>query len=333
VQEVGSRWTAMEVNSGAKTKTGKKMGTGNPALADPKLRLAIHMAIDKNKLVSNVLGGLGVPGSNYLPPAYPQWAWKPAAGQAVTYDPAKANATLDAAGYTKGDGGIRIDPKTHKKLTLRLGIHSDDSRDAQISQFIKGWLKAIGIDVKIESQSMTNLNVNLAKGDWDMLMDGWGTGADPTYLFSIQTCGTLPKDDGTGGNTDAFYCNPQFDNLFNEQVSTFDDAKRKQVVGQMQSILYDANADIILYYGNTLNAVRKGAVSNVLTGSPNDSGLYPRQSAYWSYLLATPPGGGSGSKSSSNAAVIIGVLVAVVVVVLVGGGVMLRRRATATDRE
>jgi peptide/nickel transport system substrate-binding protein len=331
VQEVGSRWTAVEINSGAKTRTGKKMGTGNPALADPQLRKAIHMAIDKKKLVSNVLGGLGVPGSNYLPPAYPQWAWKPSAGQAVTYDPAKANALLDSAGYIKGSGGVRVDPKTHKKLNLRLGIHSDDSRDAQISQFLKGWLKAIGINLKIESQSMTNLNVNLAKGDWDMLMDGWGTGADPTYLFSIQTCGTLPKDNGTGGNTDAFYCNPKFDDLFNQQVSTFDDAARKQIVGQMQSILYDANADIILYYANTLNAVRKGSVSNVLTGSPSDAGLYPRQSAYWSYLLASSPDKGS-SKSSSSSALLIGGI-AVVVVLLIAGGVLLRRRATATDRE
>jgi peptide/nickel transport system substrate-binding protein len=331
VQEVGSRWTAVEINSGAKTRTGKKMGTGNPALADPQLRKAIHMAIDKKKLVSNVLGGLGVPGSNYLPPAYPQWAWKPSAGQAVTYDPAKANALLDSAGYIKGSGGVRVDPKTHKKLNLRLGIHSDDSRDTQISQFLKGWLKAIGINLKIESQSMTNLNVNLAKGDWDMLMDGWGTGADPTYLFSIQTCGTLPKDNGTGGNTDAFYCNPKFDDLFNQQVSTFDDAARKQIVGQMQSILYDANADIILYYANTLNAVRKGSVSNVLTGSPSDAGLYPRQSAYWSYLLASSPDKGS-SKSSSSSALLIGGI-AVVVVLLIAGGVLLRRRATATDRE
>jgi peptide/nickel transport system substrate-binding protein len=331
VQEVGSRWTAVEINSGAKTRTGRKMGTGNPALADPQLRKAIHMAIDKKKLVSNVLGGLGVPGSNYLPPAYPQWAWKPSAGQSVTYDPAKANALLDSAGYTKGSGGVRVDPKTHKKLNLRLGIHSDDSRDAQISQFLKGWLKAIGINLKIESQSMTNLNVNLAKGDWDMLMDGWGTGADPTYLFSIQTCGTLPKDNGTGGNTDAFYCNPKFDDLFNQQVSTFDDAARKQIVGQMQSILYDANADIILYYANTLNAVRKGSVSNVLTGSPSDAGLYPRQSAYWSYLLASSPDKGS-SKSSSSSALLIGGI-AVVVVLLIAGGVLLRRRATATDRE
>jgi peptide/nickel transport system substrate-binding protein len=331
VQEVGSRWTAVEINSGAKTKSGKKLGTGNPALADPELRRAIHFAIDKKKLVSTVIGGLGVPGSNYLPPAFPQWAWTPSGSQAVRYDPAKANSILDAAGYTKGNDGIRMDPKTHKKLNLRLGIHSDDARDSQISQFLKGWLKAIGINLKIESQSMTTLNVNLAKGDWDMLMDGWGTVADPTYVFSIQTCGTLPKDDGSGGNTDAFYCNPQFDTLFNQQVSAFDDTQRKQVVGQMQSILYDANADIILYYANLLDAVRTSSVINVIVGSANAEGLYPLQTVFWSYLDATPPAG-KGAKSSSSLALLIGAI-ALVVVLLIVGGVILRRRSTATERE
>jgi peptide/nickel transport system substrate-binding protein len=332
VQEVGSRWTAMEINSGAKTKSGKKIGTGNPALADPELRRAIHLAIDKKKLVSTVIGGLGVPGSNYLPPAFPQWAWTPSGSQAVSYDPAKANSVLDAAGYTKGSDGMRVDPKTHKKLNLRLGIHSDDSRDSQTSQFLKGWLKAIGINLKIESQSMTALNANLAKGDWDMLMDGWGTGADPTYLFSIQTCGTLPKDDGSGGNTDAFYCNPQFDNLFTQQVAAFDESQRKQVVGQMQSILYDANADIILYYANLLDAVRKASVSKVIVGSPNTEGLYPLQTVFWSYLDASTPGGKSSKKSSSSSALLYGGI-AIVVVLLVAGGVALRRRSTATERE
>ena len=70
------------------------------------------------------------------------------------------------------------------------------------------WLKAIGIRPHVQSMSFNRLNANLAKGNWDMLMDGWSTGPDPTYLLSIQTCSDLPKDDGTGGNTDAFFCDP-----------------------------------------------------------------------------------------------------------------------------
>ena len=228
-RRLGNGWTAVEINTGAKTRSGKPIGTGNPILADADVRTAIHWAIDRNTLVANVLGGLGVAGSR-LPAAGLPAVGVDAVGRRGDRPTTRPRPTqiLDAAGYTKGGDGVRVDPKTGKPLSFRLGIHSDSSRDTQISQLLKGWLQAIGIDLQIESLSMTKLNDNLAKGDWDMLMDGWCTGPDPTYLLGIQTCGTLPLDDGTGGNTDAFYCNPEFDKLFAQQVTTFDATQRRR---------------------------------------------------------------------------------------------------------
>lgn len=331
VQEVGNGWTGLEINGGAKTRSGKAIGTGNPLLADPQVRSAIHWAIDKNKLLTNVLGGKGVVGNGYLPPAYPQWSWKPAAADAVTYDPAKAGSILDAAGYTKGADGIRVDPKTGKKLDFRLGIHSDNASDAQISQFLKGWLADIGISLKIESLSFAQLNSNLSKADWDLLMDAWTTGPDPTYLLSIQTCGTLPDDSGANGNTDAFYCTPEYDKLFAQQVTTLDATERVKIVAQMQDILYKANYDIILYYGDGLEVYRNDHVSNLLFGPPSSAGLHPAQSVFWNYLDASPPVAAAASApTSSKTGLIVGGVA--VLLVLLAGVVVIRRRSTSDLR-
>ncbi len=59
---------------------------------------------------------------------------------------------LTAAGYKMGPNGIRIDPKTHKPLNLRLGIHSDDAADAAMAPYIEEWLKAIGIGVTVQTR-------------------------------------------------------------------------------------------------------------------------------------------------------------------------------------
>lgn len=327
VQTVGNGWMGLEINHNARTRTGKKIGTGHPALADPAVRRAIALATDKQTLVTKVIDGVGQVGAGYLPPAWPQWSWKPA--QVTPFDPAQANKVLDEAGYAKGADGVRTDPKSGKPLAFRFGIHSDDSADAAISGYVVGWLKDIGIKLTIQSLSMSALNSDLAKGDWDLLMDAWTTGPDPTYLLGIQTCATLPKDDGTGGNTDSFFCDEAYDKLFKQQLTTFDQEERAKVIGQMQEILYQANVNQIYYYGNGLDVARKDTVDGLTLGQPDASGVYPSQTAFWSYLKAAPVVKTAKVEESGN--VLIWVIGGLLVVLVVGAVVM--RRRTKDDRE
>ena len=329
-QEVGNLWDALEVNAGARSRTGKPLGNGNPALADPVLRTAIATAMDKNALVQRVEDGLAKPGAGYLPPSLPQFGWTPSTRQQISFDLAKANQLLDSAGYTKGADGVRIDPKTRQPLDLRLGIHSNSASDTEISTYIAGWLQEAGIKASIRSMSSTKLNDELSLGNWDMLMDSWSTGPDPTYLLGIQSCSSLPQDNGSNGNTDSFFCNPAYDGLFHQQQSQFATTQRAATLAQMQSILYRANSDVILYYPDTLDAVRTDRVSGIAVGSPDSSGAYPAQLSFSSYLNAAPVAAARNSGSGSG--LVIGAVV-LVVVVLAGGGIALRRRRTADERE
>ncbi len=328
--QASNGWTGIELNPGAKTRSGKAFGNGNPALQDVQVRQAIALAINRQTLVKKVLDGLGVAGAGYLPPGYPQWQWSPSAGSNFNYDPAKANQILDAAGYKMGPGGIRVDPKTGKQLELRLGIHSDSSADAEIAPYIQEWLQAVGIKVDVQAMSFNDLNAALPKGNWDMLSDSWTTGPDPTYLLSIQDCSTLPLDNGTGGNTDAFFCDPSYDKLFTQQIGEFSTTQRAATIGQMQSILYNANVDVMLYYADNLSAARSDHLKDFFYGTPNAQGFYPQQNAFINWLDASPVANASGSSSTT--------LIIVVVVVLAlaaagGTGIVLRRRATAGERE
>jgi peptide/nickel transport system substrate-binding protein len=328
--QISGTWNAIELNPGAQTRSGRHFGNGNPALTDVRVRQAIEMAINKNELVSKVMGGLAVPGQAYLPPTYPEFRWTPPAAGQLNYNPAKANQLLNSAGYKMGPNGVRIDPKTHQPLTLRLGIHSDESTDAAMAPYIVEWLKAIGINVTVQAMSFNELNSDLPKGDWDMLSDTWTVNPDPTYLLSIQTCGDLPLNNGTDGNTDAFFCNPTFDKLFAKQSTQFDTAQRVQTIDQMQQILYTNSVDVILDYPDWLSAVRTNLVTNYFYGKPNAQGFYPIPDEFINWRSATPVADASSSSTSPAVWIVVAI---VVVIVLAGGGLVLRRRATAGERE
>ena len=95
---------------------------GNPGIARPPrdnnppgmtdmeqarlVRLAMSVAIDRDKVNEVVFGGLGWPVYNsYFDINNPNWddKWK------VEYDPARAEALLDQAGFPRGDNGIRFE--------------------------------------------------------------------------------------------------------------------------------------------------------------------------------------------------------------------------------
>ena len=322
-------WTAIEINPGARTRSGKPIGNGNPILHDPRVREAIALAINRNVLTSRVLDGLGLPGAAYLPPAFPLWSWTPPADDSFSYDPARANRILDAAGYRMGPAGIRVDPATGEQLSFRLGIHSDEITDSQMAPYLVEWMQAIGIKLTVQAMSFTQLNTDLPKGDWDILSDAWATGTDPAYLLSIQTCATLPLSNGTAGNTDAFFCDPAYDQLFNQQNAQFGQAQRARTVRAMQQILYNANVDIILYYSDGLSAVRTSDTSDFFYGKPNAQGFYPLQDDFISWRTATPVAGDT-SPASGGLYAIAGLMV---LAAALGTGVVIRRRATAGERE
>lgn len=140
----------------------------------------------------------------------------------------------------------------------------------------------------------------------------------------------LPASPTTTGNTDAFYCNPAYDKLFDLQQTEFSPAQRTQTIDQMQNMLYNANADIILYYQNILEAVRTKDVTNFIYGKPDSSGFPPRQQVSIDWADAKPVADASGGTNLGLAA---GVPVAAVVVIGAGAVYALRRRRTAGERE
>ncbi|MGG5171896.1 ABC transporter substrate-binding protein [Pseudarthrobacter sp. J1738] len=329
----GRRYQAIGINPGTTTPENKLIGDGNPALQDVQLRRAIVMAIDNKTLLEKVLQGLGQEATGEVPLAYPQYNWD-TKDLPLKYNPKAANELLDKAGYTKGADGIRLD-KTGKPLKLRLAGRNSEPTHQQMADYVKPWLKEIGIDVTTVMKSSAQLNDDSVVGNFDLYFTGWGMGPDPDFQLSINTCASRPNADGTGATSENNYCSPEFDAIFKQQHEELDQAKRSALVKKAQELIYNAAVNNVMYYANTLEAYRSDKFEPFVT-QPEEGGVITGQNGPWGYYSATPVSSKSGTEQSDGgfnpAAVIVP---AVIVVVLAAGGFVLyrRRNATAGDRE
>jgi peptide/nickel transport system substrate-binding protein len=190
--------------------------------------------------------------------------------------------------------------------------------------------------VTVQPTDGDTIAADTTAGKYDMYFTAWSLGSDPDYQLGINTCDALPtKTDGTGSTSMDYWCDPEFDKLYAQQHAELDEAKRQEIVKQMQAIHYDAAPSIDFWYPENLEAYRSDKWTG-LTKMPEDGGVLNGQSGYWALLKAEPVSAsdnGSGDDGGLGTGGWVGLGVAVLVV-LAGVAFLARRRgASADDRE
>jgi peptide/nickel transport system substrate-binding protein len=333
-------WDSIGFNTGARTQDGEEMGDGHPALKDKAVRQAIHHVIDKERLVEVILGGNGTTGVSIIPPVFTEHYWDPGA-DAFEVSADTGNELLDSAGYDeRNSAGIRIDPESGDPLEFRMLYHSDRPAYADIQDFVVEWIGELDIAVEPIPMESTALNETTEAGNYDIAFGGWNYGPDPDEDFAYHSCERLPTEPEPTGLTFSFWCNEDFEALYQQQKVEPDLEARAELVKEMQRIVYEDSPHIILYYDYAMEAY-----SNDWTGFgmlPAAGGSITRQQGSYGYEQATPvalsdeegngDGAASGDDDGSSTGLIVGGIV--VVLLLAGGGYwFLQRRRTAEERE
>jgi peptide/nickel transport system substrate-binding protein len=146
------------------------------------VRQAIDLAINRTVIGSEGESGLESPltnASGITLPTYAAWAG-PVANLTVpaTGDVAEAKSILEKAGYTMGSNGyFEIGGKT---LALTLIDPSSYTDYAQDCALIAQQLRAAGIDVTFDGQTVNAWNADVADGDFQLTLH-WGSGGVTPY--------------------------------------------------------------------------------------------------------------------------------------------------------
>jgi peptide/nickel transport system substrate-binding protein len=229
--------------------------TQNLELLDPKVRMAMEYAIDRDAIVQTAWLGYAKPGSTILPPA--AGIWHDPDVQPLPYDIDKANAILDAAGYKRGPDGIRIANGHPMDYTVLFAKDESGAGDTAF-QIIQNGFQQIGI--KITQRKEDNDAVNTAiLGDnntyntFDLAMWDWYPCCPvPDFILSVVLCSQY------GSWSDTGFCDQRYDKMYDTQGVTRNQAARVALVYSMQKLLYDARPYIVLSNDDQLNAWSTG---------------------------------------------------------------------------
>ncbi len=344
---VSPGFSEIAFNAGAvDTESGDPIGDGNPALEDADFRYALGFAVDLDEIAEKAFQGAAVPGDTLVPDAYDNWKWEPPEDVAFEYDPDRAEELLDEAGYEKGDDGLRTMPDGEPIGTLRLFARSESKSSLTTMEFFQEWLADIGIESEVTAMESGKLTNVILDGEFDAFEWGWYVEPDPDSMLSYMTCDQL------GGWNDTWWCNEEYDELYQEQNSAIEDADRVEPVKRMQELFYTEAPYIVTVYEAIGEAVRSDRWA-CLQAQPDPEGTWIVQYGVQSYLQVRPideAGDCDGIDSALNANVVAGsdtgdddsgsslpLLIggAVVAIVIIGFGaaMIFRRHGSASDRE
>ncbi|HEY4609224.1 MAG TPA: ABC transporter substrate-binding protein, partial [Ilumatobacteraceae bacterium] len=317
-------FSELSMNSGCSSSP----GDGNAALKDKLVRQAINYAIDRDLLVEKTLVGHGIPGTAIVPSADPAWDLKVPDGKAYKYDPAKAKALLDQAGWkdTNGDG---VRDKDGKELKLRF-FDRTEGDGGQNTDFLTGWLKDVGIATDVKSMDDDALAAAIGQNEFDLFTWGWVPFVDPDAELSYFTKSQATSDPEAVGYNDANWCNAEYDKLYDQQHTELDVAKRHDIVQKMLEIFYDDAPYAVLYKYDNLQAIRSDRWENFVR-QPEKTGPVLFTNTSPAYLELRHKGGGSDSGGSAGLWAGLGIAV----VAIAGGGLWFRsrRKGSADERE
>ncbi|MGI9102358.1 MAG: ABC transporter substrate-binding protein [Terriglobales bacterium] len=214
----------------------------DPILKDVRVRQALAYAIDRRPMIQYLWRDQARPAYSVLPSQ--SWAYDDHVPR-YEYDPARARALLDAAGYRATNGvRFRLTMKTSTEETTRL-----------LAAVLQQQLRQVGIELDIRTFEFATFFSDVQKGAFQLYSLRWiGGNNDPDiFQYVFHSAFTPPRGANRGS-----YANPEVDKLIDEGRRAVDEQQRRRIYARLQQLLAEDLPYIDLwYYDNVVVHTRR----------------------------------------------------------------------------
>jgi ABC-type transport system substrate-binding protein len=225
-----------------------------PPFDNEKVRQAVAMAIDKQRIVDNFYPPGSSAAEQFVPDDFnPGFSTSGDGAKWYAYDPAAAKALLAEAGFPNG---FEVTLSYRDVVRVYLPLVN------QVGQDLQDQLKEVGITVNLNKMESGPFLESVAAGNEAMFMLGWGMDyPDSTNFYDFHFTGAS-KNFGT-----------PYDDLVTEiraAAQLGDPAERQKHYDQVNALVKQHVPMIPIAHGATANAV-KASVGNVVFGPLNEN--------------------------------------------------------------
>ncbi len=224
----------LQIESGPGTNLNYiSFNTQDSVLRDVRVRQSIAYAINRPLIIHSLWRDRARLAESLLPPQH--WAWTGDVQQ-YPYDPPKANALLDQAGWKRGSDGVRF------RLTMKT---STDETSRLLAMILQQQLRDIGIALEVRSFEFATFYADISKGAFQMYTLRWlGGNEDPDIFRYAYDSHMFPPHGANRGR----YFNAALDTLIREAGMSGDQAQRRTDYVKVQQILASDLPSINLWY-------------------------------------------------------------------------------------
>ncbi|MDO6731555.1 ABC transporter substrate-binding protein [Marinovum sp. 2_MG-2023] len=212
------------------------------AFKDPKVRQAIDYAVNNAGIVDRIMRGFGTVGAQASPAGYLGHV----EGMEPRFDVEKAKALMAEAGYADGFSITMMAPNNRYV------------NDDKIAQAVASMLSQIGIKVDLQTLPKAQYWPKFDERAADMMMIGWHADTEDSANFHQFLTACPDADSGNGQYNSGNYCNPEADALMDAANGETDQAKRGEMLQELEQMLYDDAAFIPLHWQNLAWGAKDG---------------------------------------------------------------------------
>lgn len=218
----------------------QKRGGEDTIFADKRVRQAMTMLVDRERIIDDVLEGFGRVATGPFHPLNDQNADDV---EAWPYDPQQAMSLLEQVGFSReGESAPLIDPDG-EEFTIELSYPQSELYE-RIALALRDNFARAGINLELNPQRWALLLQTLDRREFDAISLGWGAGgveSDIEQMFHSRTI-----EDGDNRNA---YSNPEFDQLVEAAHVALDRDERMELWREAHRILHEDQPYTFLFFG------------------------------------------------------------------------------------